>query len=503
MPSDFDSVNNAGVLLAQETRFVEAHAKFVAAIALPSITAAQQSSALINVGLSLQAMDRLQESAMALSAATELRPQHSPTCNAAAGALTQLGVQLHTAGRLIEAEKVTSRAITLSPRASAYLNLGLLHRQLAREAAGASNTASKNASSAALSAALDAFAAARALDPGDGNGFYYASAALLSEGLAGHALELLKEGLEAVPSHAGLRTNLGFRLLEESRQHGDDSLRTRGLSVLGAGRQGSQGGIWSPQHPWQFPFSYTPGISAQRVHPRAEYACVLTRLEGAAAAMRAEARAAWSRDEFRTQHEGLAVAAGGWQEADLFRSGRACDTVGAPLPAHLRATCTALRAISDRADGALELTGAAFSAITRGTRLVAHCGTNNRRLVLHMGLQVPEPGRAHLRLGAPSAALNDNDASDPFHSPSRSPSYKPFEEIAWREGEAFVWDDSFAHEVLWRSSRSNAGSGSSSAEDAWDPWWGSARVILLLTFRHPEAQEPPRGPPCAPSVRVP
>jgi 2-methylisocitrate lyase-like PEP mutase family enzyme len=60
-----------------------------------------------------------------------------------------------------------------------------------------------------------------------------------------------------------------------------------------------------------------------------------------------------------------------------------------------------------------------FAVLSPGARLQAHCGPTNARLRVHIGLSVPE--NAAMRVGN--------------------------ETRRWREGEAFIFDDSFEHEV--------------------------------------------------------
>eukprot|EP00966_Prymnesium_polylepis_P238048 5505272-Prymnesium_polylepis.1 len=146
------------------------------------------------------------------------------------------------------------------------------------------------------------------------------------------------------------------------------------------------------------------------------------------------------------------------------------------------ATRDALRATA-AATSRLQITGAAFSAILPGTRLLPHCGPTNERLIVHVGLSVPQPGQARLRLGGPPRVVQQllmegTRASGEALSLSTNPI-----ELTWREGEAFVFDDSFAHEVEFEAT-GETGAGK-----------GRPRIILLLTIRNPDL-EPGAGPLC-------
>lgn len=106
-----------------------------------------------------------------------------------------------------------------------------------------------------------------------------------------------------------------------------------------------------------------------------------------------------------------------------------------------------------------------------------------------MGLSVPMPGAAVLRVGAPTASDEAQQST-------------AFQEIAWAEGKAFAWDDSFTHEVLWRQTNEpsrDSPDQKAGLEGSDDPGGFAAeqpRVILLLTIQHP-ALIGQGGPPCA------
>jgi aspartyl/asparaginyl beta-hydroxylase (cupin superfamily) len=78
-----------------------------------------------------------------------------------------------------------------------------------------------------------------------------------------------------------------------------------------------------------------------------------------------------------------------------------------------------------------------FSAIAPQTHILPHCGLSNVRLRCHLPLKVPQGCR--LRVGT--------------------------REVAWREGEPIVFDDSFEHEV-------------------WNPS-NESRIVLMFDVLHP------------------
>jgi len=62
-------------------------------------------------------------------------------------------------------------------------------------------------------------------------------------------------------------------------------------------------------------------------------------------------------------------------------------------------------------------------------------------------------------------------------------------EVAWREGEGFVWDDSVCHEVVWRGGGGGGGGGGAVAATAFESGAAFARseprIVLLLLLLHP------------------
>ena len=85
-----------------------------------------------------------------------------------------------------------------------------------------------------------------------------------------------------------------------------------------------------------------------------------------------------------------------------------------------------------------------------GVTVSPHCGRTNAKWRVHVGLVVPDGAHAaNLRVGA--------------------------ETIRWREGESFVFDDSYEHEVYWEPRP---------AEVLLAP--EHARLVLILDVLHPQ-----------------
>ena len=441
-----------------------------------------------------------------LQAASELLPSNGDVRQALANEWLNTGVALHDGeGHLPRAIEATNRAISLSIRpaflASSYVNLGLLHVRLARQhhhnhppsqqwriSKGASDTSEDDNRATALSA----FAAAAALAPGAGDAYYHAANELRVARREDEAVATLRRGLARSPMHAGLRSHLGYALLATGR---DDDAR-EGMRVLREPHQlpSLAEHPWRNAPAWQHPAELLPGVPSVGVHamggesPR--WDCILARMEATSDAVASEALALLAADEFKVQHEAIARPQWGWREYDVLTR---CRSSGEAPPSHLLHTCRLLSELNStdasNGGGRVELRGAAFSALLPHTRLLAHCGPSNRRLTLHMGLSVPMPGAAVLRVGAPTASDEAQQST-------------AFQEIAWAEGKAFVWDDSFTHEVLWRQTNEpsrDSPDQKAGLEGSDDPGGFAAeqpRVILLLTIQHP-ALIGQGGPPCA------
>ena len=324
-----------------------------------------------------------------------------------------------------------------------------------------------------LDSALASFQLALRLAPRRSDAYFHAGAALggATVGRRAEAAAIFAAGAALDPLHPGLVSNHAFRLISNVRA-------LEGAALL---RIAVSTGVW--ERPWQAPgATFARGLWSRPIFARDDFACVLDTLEAAAPAMAAEATALLP--EFAVQAEGLATPAAGWRELNVL----ARCLGGADGRAPVRRSCSALNEVVRRAGGGFSLGGAAFSAIAEGTSLSAHCGSTNERLVVHVGLSVPRPGSARLRLGEPSAvaaarASGGGGAADDWSH-----------EEAWAAGRAFAFDDSFAHEVLWRDDGGQPLPPPDEAQledGATFATRARPRVVLILTFRHPGLQAAP------------
>lgn len=397
---------------------------------------------------------------------------------------------LEALGREREAEESLHRAIRIGPRSAlAYDNLGVLlmrHHKPQRDEEGAPGDGGPVAcgEGGPNEKALPCFRAALALAPSFGDAHYNLVSGLRRAARFVEARAVLHTAAAAAPRHAGVVTNQAFELIGSG-----PGPAQRGAELLaGAVR----GGLWpgpawhdGPHAArWQHPSEYValPAETTHHVHARARYACMLRPLEEAAAAMAAEAEALLP--QFDEQTEGISTERTGWRELNLLplcgggASAEAARGVGA--------SCGALDAMRIGAP-ALLLRGASFSAIWPGVGLLPHCGPTNARLVLHMGLRARGNAGGRLRIGAPLVLAAEAHGTQSAAAAAAAAAERPpaddeaaevgaavgsTVELAWHDGRAFVWDDSFTHEVRPAPRRHD--------DHAEGP-----RIILLLTFKHP------------------
>ena len=410
-------------------------------------------------------------------------------------------------------------------------------------------------SSALLAEASALFVAAMHLGPSSGDAYYYAANALRAQRRTEEALAVYERGITAAPAHAGLRSSLAYALMSRGAaqaqrgaallregeswglwkrawQHPPELLQTTVAVGGGIEARGSTGGNGAGDGDGALGFGDAHG--GERTPPRPVHApgggargsgweCVLQPLEHASAHIAAEALAVLP--DFLVQHEAIASPHGGWREYEvrsrcaarppgLRHTCAALDAVAASLSRRSHATSAGARGRSHAplAAGGVQISGAAFSALVPGTRLHPHCGTTNSRLTLHLGLHIPPPQRgvAYLRIGRPrvidapvstatSRAGSDRapgtcrSADGAGRTDEQSDSSFDYMELTWRNGTAFVWDDSFAHEIYWTNT--------STPPPALGPTWaidpdgqflsGGPRVILLLSLRNAGLQPAP------------
>ena len=326
--------------------------------------------------------------------------------------------------------------------------------------------------------AESAYRAAVAINPADPTPYYHLVHALRARGpsTSAESVAHFERAWRLDPDNVAAASSLGYLLIAMAGE--DDGAteaaaaaqRRRGLEVLA---HGVQRGLWPRSDGvWQHPMEWLPVVPppppSELVQSRDPYDCLLRHAERDAAAMGAEAVRLLPR--FMVQTEGLSRPHGGWRDYELWRRcglggsrpGQGGQQLPPPPPGaadSLTATCAMLRSMSAAAPGAL-VHSASFSAISPGTVLLPHCGPNNGRFVMHVGLRVREDDGAKLRLGRPSSLTESAEALRALGLPGQEA-----EERAWRVGEGFVWDDSTCHEVVWRNERGSNGTATGSGHD--------------------------------------
>ena len=126
---------------------------------------------------------------------------------------------------------------------------------------------------------------------------------------------------------------------------------------------------------------------------------------------------------------------------------------GAQADPRLPGVCAVLAQLRRRTRAHIHM--ATLSRLQPGCVISPHTGKTNRHWRIHLALKVPET--------ANTAVIRAHD-----------------QERAWLEGEPFILDDSYEHEVSWRPPL-----------DHVDLSPASARVVLLLDIVHPAMS--PRG----------
>ncbi|XP_059099777.1 aspartyl/asparaginyl beta-hydroxylase-like [Tigriopus californicus] len=128
---------------------------------------------------------------------------------------------------------------------------------------------------------------------------------------------------------------------------------------------------------------------------------------------------------------------GDWGQFELFRQGRLIQENCALTPK----TCALIQKIP--AAFTNKRGQVKFSLMRPGTHVHAHTGPTNCRLRAHLGLQVPKSGQLRLRVAD--------------------------ENLTWVEGQIFVFDDSFDHEV-WHEADGD-------------------RIVLIVDIWHPDLDD--------------
>jgi aspartyl/asparaginyl beta-hydroxylase (cupin superfamily) len=190
----------------------------------------------------------------------------------------------------------------------------------------------------------------------------------------------------------------------------------------------------SPADPVQHPhYPLFPGLRHQPFHdPRAFPAATI--LEREFATIRGEALALDDDAHVDyTRAAGMKTGAGSWTLYLFHHMGVEVESVAHRCPATLAVIESLPRACTGYAWG-----DALFSAMKGGTHLHPHCSTDNLRVRLHLGIEVPEG--CLMRVAG--------------------------ETRSWEEGKVLAFEDSFEHEVWNRS--------------------GRRRVVLIVDLWHPD-----------------
>ena len=141
------------------------------------------------------------------------------------------------------------------------------------------------------------------------------------------------------------------------------------------------------------------------------------------------------------------IDTGKWAQYELYRQGRKIDKncENAPI------TCSLIDSIPEIAKN--RRGQVKFSVMEAGSHVHAHSGPTNCRLRAHLGLKIPD--------------------SSPEVSASKSLTRLRVAEeyLKWKDGEMFIFDDSFDHEV-WHDNPQK-----------------ESRIVLILDLWHPELTE--------------
>ena len=163
--------------------------------------------------------------------------------------------------------------------------------------------------------------------------------------------------------------------------------------------------------------------------------------------IRKEALDIFERNLYQVESENLSEM-GRWAQFELYRQGRKVERncKNAPITCSL---IDKIPQISKNRRGQVK-----FSWMEAGTHIHAHSGPTNCRLRAHLGLKIPE-----------------NLSSDENISESSTKLRVADQYVTWKDGEMFIFDDSFDHEV-WHDNPQK-----------------ESRLVLILDLWHPELTE--------------
>lgn len=164
---------------------------------------------------------------------------------------------------------------------------------------------------------------------------------------------------------------------------------------------------------------------------------------------------------FGLEHQDEGVHIGGdWGEIHLIEAGRVNETNAALFPA-----------IVDVLLGSGgDFINARLSVIRPNTHITPHCGVSNAKLRAHIGLRIP----SHVSMSGITVGGTH---------------------MSWSEGEAFVFDDSFEHEVWWLPQTDLTSCHGRETHDAQSMTSRCAkekvaeRVVLIIDVWHPDLSE--------------
>ncbi len=291
----------------------------------------------------------------------------------------------------------------------------------------------------------------------------------LTMGRNTEASEVFNDVLKKIdPSNSFAKAHLGFILKSDALPANDTVLLEKAVDLMKAGVQGShdleglfyfhlgdslrrlkrskeadevfQLAVDRKKFPsfWQRSLYNEPGLKAQPIWTSEELNHVheFDLMKSKWQEIRDEALALLKAKAYVTEGENLKDT-GHWAQYDLYVQGQRLDKNCDKAPV----TCALIEAMPEVAKN--RRGQVKFSVMDSGTHVHPHSGPTNCRLRAHLGLDVPEgSGKTSLRV------------ADKF--------------LKWENGEIFVFDDSFDHEV-WHEND-----------------FKKARVVLIFDLWHPD-----------------